>query len=833
MSGFVLEEPFPLARFHNTIAESDSKHFIIGLNSLEAIVNNDSAERLDEADFAAVTLQGEGFKIYNTIDQKCIKSWTAPPGVAFARPATHIDGGRDSESVDYTYAIVASGPDVTADEERKTVWLWKNTKTGDNEETDKTVKKFDECISAIHVSSALPSHVIIISENGTIDLATKDLDRFTAKQKAQKKCNVIWSTVFVTSNAHTRPCCVASSMVPSMSTIIVTINNVKDSNIYSFKMDYVNVERRSIDPITSIDIKLTEKPVDFTFDSTNGRLTILSHVGTWTIWNMQLRHSSSKKISGTMTEHLSIKLNGYRFQDDVLGNIAAITQLNDNYVAMVVPRTVKKTNEVEHVISVWDVKYGTLQAEQLIKMNEKNVFSKNACIYKIAVLPNSHLAVTISSITPKTDTKKIKSSKKMVDTNSVIMLCPYYNEPVSLIAAMGKMKQTIEFMGINNSIDSKQSIGYSHSGIETVCQPVKFCINDDSEQVYQKWVSRLKKYQKKSTNALAKLMMEDITQEEFTDTFFKHIHVTFNTSNNDDVFMEDSSLDPMTAKTNEYRHAMETKYVDSEKRNTQLSQFFISNVISRCFQTNNTQFWPMDVILYLMSRSMLRSSYADKGIMRLLVERKEWALIPLVLEKVHDIPENDLVTLIKALISLYKNESEWKNRFSTYLKMIVDAPKNDIFLQQALKRIDSSELPIILETVISWLKDRSSNLNKRSNIVDFANNILDIHFTTLILEPALKELVVTLRELVDNEIEVIDDLEQLKNILGAYDRKNKHATVKRNEKYSKESNNADVPIDELTKFRQRSKGKFGGEQGVPVYRVEVMAFPELQASSKN
>lgn len=65
MPGFVLEEPFPLVRFHNTVGENDSKHFVVGLNSLESALNNESTERLDDADFVAITVQGEGFKIYN------------------------------------------------------------------------------------------------------------------------------------------------------------------------------------------------------------------------------------------------------------------------------------------------------------------------------------------------------------------------------------------------------------------------------------------------------------------------------------------------------------------------------------------------------------------------------------------------------------------------------------------------------------------------------------------------------------------------------------------------------------------------------------------------
>lgn len=90
------------------------------------------------------------------------------------------------------------------------------------------------------------------------------------------------------------------------------------------------------------------------------------------------------------------------------------------------------------------------------------------------------------------------------------------------------------------------------------------------------------------------------------------------------------------------------------------------------------------------------------------------------------------------------------------------------------------------------------------------------------MEPTLQAIANTLRELTKTEIEVIDDLEQLRNILGAYDRKNKHSKAKRIENKKKQA--IDAPVDELTRFRQKNKGKFGGEQGIPVYRVEVFRF---------
>lgn len=59
MPGFVLEEAFPLARFHNTIGVNDSKHFVVGLNALESTLNNETVS--DDADLVAITVQGEGY----------------------------------------------------------------------------------------------------------------------------------------------------------------------------------------------------------------------------------------------------------------------------------------------------------------------------------------------------------------------------------------------------------------------------------------------------------------------------------------------------------------------------------------------------------------------------------------------------------------------------------------------------------------------------------------------------------------------------------------------------------------------------------------------------
>lgn len=816
MPGFVLEEAFPLARFNKKIGENNSRLFTVGLNALESVLDtNRDSDRSDIVDYVAVTVQGEGFKIYNTIDQKCTQSWIAPPGVAFAGPATHQDGGRDPDSTDYTYAIVASSPEMPKEEQLRKVWLWKHTKNSDSESADHITKTFEERLHAIHISPALQSHVILISENGSIELNTKGLERLTAKQKAQKNTLVLWSTVFATSNSH---CCIPSSVVPARSTIVVTISQSGDT--YTVQLNYVNVERRSVDNLANINIALAEKPIAFTFDPSDGRLTVLSASGVWSVWHLQLKYSSSKKLASQLEEYLTIPLKGYRFQDKILGNVAAITPLSDSYVAMIAPRI--RNKQEEHVVSVWDVKYGTLQAEQVVKTTEKTTFSKN-CVYNIAALPNSHLAISISSVDTQNSKKSGKSQKKVVDTSSLVMLCPYYSEPVSLMAALGKMKQTVAFMGISEELDSSENIGFSRSGKETTVHEISFSSSSQSsEEIYDKWVSKTNAVQMSESSVLAELFKDDMTEEKFTDKLFEFLNVKLVLDNDSDTRMAETSLE---AQIEQYQQWLLSKFEQSKKMD--VSQFFVSSIISRCFSSEGkNSLWPVDALLYLLSRSLVCSSYCEKGIIRTLLEKDEWALVPIVLEKVKDIPESDLVTLIKALVAKQIENSEaWNDtRFNIYFKKIVEAPRNDIFLQQSLTRINAAELPIILHTLANWLKEKSSNLNNRSSIIDFCNSILDVHFPTLILEPSLQPIVHTLRELISKEIEVVDDLEQLRNILGAYSRKHKHARAKEQLEKNARHENADAPQDELTRFRKKKNGKFGGEQGIPIYRVEVFKF---------
>lgn len=132
----------------------------------------------------------------------------------------------------------------------------------------------------------------------------------------------------------------------------------------------------------------------------------LGAAGTWIVSRMQLRHTSGHKVIGDIDTHLSMQLSGYQLYNDKLGNVASLATLDDSYVALVAPRIKKgiqlenewdkeKTRKLmrisvgtdgpEHVVSIWDVKYGTLQAERSLQLGDKTAYGKDKCVYSVRI----------------------------------------------------------------------------------------------------------------------------------------------------------------------------------------------------------------------------------------------------------------------------------------------------------------------------------------------------------------------------------------------------------------------------------------------------------------
>ncbi|CAO3595573.1 unnamed protein product [Absidia cylindrospora] len=711
--------------------------------------------------------------------------------------------------------------------------MWKDAQN--NEEiassSNRVAKTFDERIQSIHVSSSLRANVILVNENGFIDLVSKDLDRFTANYKAESVEHVLWSTVFVTSSSHVRPCCIPNSMLPANSTVVVTICKRKDLDNYTVKLHYINEERRSIIVAAEIDLKLKNKPVAFTFDSTLGIFTVLESNGTWTINHLALEHRPSNKIGAYLEQRSNIMFKNYQIYDEKLGKVASLAPLNDNFVALVAPRVFAKGSKVyEHVLSVWDVKYGTLQAEQVIKLSEKK-FSNGNCVCKINVLRNSHIAVAISSIHTKT-TETGKSSKKIIENTSIVTLCPYYNRPMSLMGAMNKMKSTAAFLDIDmNSLSDKDNIGLTRSGQGAIGRNISFGIDD--QNALEEWTTQLNADQASETKLLASLMDETISKNDFNAKFMERVRIDISSL---DKELETVSNGTQNLDNDQIICSKAYSEFGKNKRKNKLSSQLVSIVVDRIFSKKNGKpdmaLWSPTILLYLMAKRQLRSGYIDGGLMNGLIDRQAWYLLPMALESVIDIPETDLMVLINTLVAMTReNPSVWNQKFATYLKLVVEAPRNDIFMHQALKRLTVDELPMVLNTITGWLlgKDNSSEviklnktssrqLEKRNNIIEFTSALLDIHFPTLILEQSLHETISELQVALISLSQNVEDLENLQTVVAPFERIQK---LHKKQDVKQSSNKSQrKKASQLGHMHAR----YGGEEGVPVYRVEMFQF---------
>jgi hypothetical protein len=156
-------------------------------------------------------------------------------------------------------------------------------------------------------------------------------------------------------------------------------------------------------------------------------------------------------------------------------------------------------------------------------------------------------------------------------------------------------------------------------------------------------------------------------------------------------------------------------------------------VVSKCFATlkngkPNLEFWPVQVLEFLASRGVLYSNFVPGGIVPAVMAREDWVkyhtygdmmsctirashshfifqhILAVVLKHVQDIPEADLIRVVRTMAEKARvDEAKWKDKFALYFKLVVEAPRNDIFMQQAVKRIGADDLFIVLETLRNWM----------------------------------------------------------------------------------------------------------------------------------
>ncbi|KAF9954700.1 hypothetical protein BGZ72_004361 [Mortierella alpina] len=541
-----VDDPFLLASFSSTTHQHQHQVAV----SCTPEGGEALAHAEESLELLVVAIQGEGVQLYNTADQKCILSYSTPPGYSFSGSAQTI---QRSEHVRHVYSVIAKGTDVPAKEEGKVVWMWKDESATSvtslamadaamEEDTvkpaaaHKSVHKFDRQIQQLFVSSLLPKHVLLSNIDGSISLVTEDLKRvvstkdfFTAPEvktakkgkkdaaaTVEKTGSTIWATTFITTGSW-----ISSGALAPNTLIIMTIVELSSEKKTTVSLRYVNEEQRGFSTFGEVDIEAAAGASGFAFDVQSGQLSFMTAAGQLMIYSFE---TSQGDHAVSATETLTLPLPGYAISsstpapkagrkgskapveiDAKIPRVDAVA-LGDNYLAIA---GIHQTNgKDEQTLTIWDIRYGTLQAKHVVP----GTFSAQNTTCQLALLPGSVLVMTISTLLNTT----IKSD---------IYLCPFYAEPMSLLGAMGRMKDTAPFLGQTGAFVAQDAYTATTTALLTPSNIAgvvkgKGLIADGNDLEKQ-----LEEAQIAEQQALKSLGSESKTStaEEFENVFFKHV----------------------------------------------------------------------------------------------------------------------------------------------------------------------------------------------------------------------------------------------------------------------------------------------------------------------
>ncbi|KAG0287910.1 hypothetical protein BGZ98_004442 [Dissophora globulifera] len=295
----------------------------------------------------------------------------------------------------------------------------------------------------------------------------------------------------------------------------------------------------------------------------------------------------------------------------------------------------------------------------------------------------------------------------------------------------------------------------------------------------------------------------------------------------------------------------------------ELSHHFLTTVLARCFRRlpngqPDMTFWPGKVVEYLIENQLVGNSNpgaGQAGIALELMEREQWPLLELALRKLHDIPELDMMTMLKQVIGLNKNKDSSEKTATAaslspvpevahFLNLVMTVPRNEIFMQQAVKKLTVEELSLVLEILKGWISiwDERGGIGHQNQqpdkrqlpgglpgyglMVDFITILMDVHFPSLILSPHLHPILKTIQSSIERETEISNQLEQaLRGPLSLFNRK--HRETEQRKKMAAAggavvSSNGVVSATGGLVADKRRRRKWEGGEGVPDYAVEII-----------
>ncbi|KAI8851161.1 hypothetical protein BC829DRAFT_127863 [Chytridium lagenaria] len=484
-------------------------------------------------------------------------------------------------------------------------------------------------------------------------------------------------------------------------------------------------------PKTPLSFPFSPSPISFTYSVDTQELHVLDQSGDLCIF------PTSSILNGQITPRISIDisqvklaLNSSLFSG--LYGSSCLAPIESSYVAIVGPRY--RGKYIEEVLTLWDIKYGTLQAERILNTKDPELAStdvlstieskaSNGRVFDIRVTTSTALGPTL--VVSISDIEEVQP----ITFSSFTHLIPYYSTEITLLSALGKMQGTA--FSVDNINDAELKISKDSKGLVSIAN-----INGDDEP--HLWLSNLLDMEKFDRDTIMNLLNPTATKTA--------------------ADFEAALLQWLVKKTSNDATSFATlPFVEIAQP---VMQAFLLRILAK-----PSAFWPSQALRYLIRTGRatahvdpLNRESASSNLIRAVLDRDDLETLAAVLEPgmVPDLSEMDLVSILKYVCAtqadgeaksalqlqrrvvamdkavkamMPKPAKDPKSKSTVeevvvgrnwYFEKIFTMPKNDIHMSRAMKVLRVEDLEILVEwaksLVVKDERETLYHLNKKAEV---------------------------------------------------------------------------------------------------------------------
>ncbi|CAG8452472.1 6772_t:CDS:10 [Paraglomus occultum] len=714
------------------------------------------------------------------------------------------------------------------------------------------IKKFDFPIFSVEISPTRPYDLLLINGDGGISLITNDLTRIRDEYNPPRSQTVRWCTLFSPKSSF------LSSSFSSKDVILLTLSSSKlGDNSHSVGwLDFYHIrcKKGAVDLWASLQVEDEANFISCGFHPSLGQLSVIDQAGVWKIYRIHCYPGKNAtpyidKASGAIVLPLGGFLpfslaNHQTTQKKSLlekqaRDMISIRPLGYSYWALLGARKVNDT-DVEHVLTIWDGIYFTLQTEHIVGVSEriKHVLASETLAYQLLSTPleSSHLILATQRSTPNSELMNI-----------TIHSCQYVSEKMTMLHAVDRMKYMVKYFGIDPNDRISGGQGFTRSGFDAVghldCTPPDF-----SQTILQNYKTTLTQLENLESHTLNN-MLSSLNPDEFTKYFMEYVdtktreakqtfQIRYSLSERDMKIYEEEMMERVQVNGVKKRGVKRSnsdanggvgkgdEEEDETMRNNggktdakvsknrfkaamtpMLSHRFILTTLSKCFTRSaegkpRSDFFSASVIKYLIEHNLLYDNAVDGGIIEALVALNNWHLLRLTVLSVRDISERSLISLIKHAIASSKKDHGKNLLLQRCLSLALCKPRNKMLMRYSLQELTVREMVDVFKTLVKWFgmsmkneetkggiliasneqsmveRAQKNSLPRLEHILEFLSLLLDAHFTTVILSPSLHPFLTSLNEYTSSELSKCQLLQKLHGHL--YDFHRKHVKRQKN-----------------------------------------------------